>query len=111
MPMYAFELFSIALLVALFWLWYDSTRVREIAIRVARQACQSEGVQLLDETVAVTRIRPARDDDGRFVFHRLYHFEYSDTGSNRKPGSLVALGQDVVAVNIGLRLAQESRVQ
>lgn len=102
-----FELISIALLSALLWFWYDSARVREIAIRVAQRACQAEGVQLLDETVAVSRTRPARDDEGRLVLQRIYRFEYSETGDNRRPGSLVMLGPAVVAVNIGLRLVGE----
>lgn len=99
-----FELLSLALLAALFWFWYDSIRVREIAIRMAKRACQAEDVQLLDETVAVTSTRPARDDDGRFVLRRIYRFEFSDTGNNRRPGSLVMLGPELVTVNIGLRL-------
>jgi hypothetical protein len=101
-----FELLSLALLAALFWLWHDSSRVREISIRVARRACQAEGLQLLDETVAVSSTRPARDDDGRFVLQRIYRFEYSDTGNNRRPGSLVMLGPELVTVNIGLRLVR-----
>lgn len=99
-----FELLSIALLGALLWYWYDSVRVREIAIRVAERACQADCVQLLDETVAVFRTRPARDDEGRFVLRRIYRFEFSDTGTNRRPGSLVMLGQEVETVNIGLRV-------
>ena len=99
-----FELLSIVLLAVLLWFWYVSLKVREIAVRVAERTCQAEGVQLLDETVAVTQTRPARDDDGQFVLRRIYRFEYSDTGNNRRPGSLVMLGQELEAVNIGLRI-------
>jgi hypothetical protein len=102
--MSVFELLSIALIAVLLWFWYDSLKVRETAVRVAERACQAEGVQLLDETVVVTQTRPARDDDGQFVLRRTYRFEYSDTGNNRRPGSLVMVGQEVVAINIGLRI-------
>ncbi|MEW6163594.1 MAG: DUF3301 domain-containing protein [Pseudomonadota bacterium] len=102
-----FEIISIACLGILLWFWQDSIRVREIAVRVAEQACNAECLQLLDETVAVSSTRPARDDDGRLVLRRTYRFEYSDTGNNRRPGSLVMLGPEVVTVNIGLRLAYD----
>ena len=80
-------------------------KVRDIAIGEAREACDREGLQFLDETVATAKIRFVRDDDGRLVLQRIYAFEYSDTGSNRRPGSIVMRGQEVLFVNVGLRLA------
>lgn len=99
-----FEVFSLTLLVALVWLWFDSIKVRDIAIAEARRACATEGLQFLDETVAIASLKPARDDDGRLVLRRAYAFEYSDTGNDRRPGSIVMLGQEVLFVNVGLRL-------
>ncbi len=99
-----FEVFSLTLLVALVWLWFDSIKVRDIAIAEARHACAAEGLQFLDETVAIASLKPARDDDGRLVLRRAYAFEYSDTGNDRRPGSIVMLGQEVLFVNVGLRL-------
>lgn len=106
--MHWFELISILLLAALAWLWFASVKVREIAVRAARQACQTQGCQFLDETVAIANLRTARDDDGRLLLRRTYHFEYSDTGENRRPGSVVMLGQQVVALNIGLCLVRDA---
>lgn len=99
-----FESISIVVLAALAWLWFDSTRVREIAIAEARRACDREGFQFLDETVAISSLKPMRDDDGRLSLRRSYSFEYSDTGNNRRPGSIVLLGQEVLLINVGLRL-------
>lgn len=99
-----FELISITVLAALAWLWFDSTAVREIAVREARKGCAAEGLQFLDETVAIAGLKPLRDDEGRLALHRTYAFEYSDTGNNRRPGSIVLLGQEVVQLNVGLRL-------
>ena len=101
-----FEVISIAFLAALAWLWFDSVKVRDIAVAAARHACTTEGLQFLDETVAIASLQPARDDDGRFVLRRAYAFEYSDTGTDRRPGSIVMLGQAVLFVNVGLRLAE-----
>ena len=103
-----FELVSIALLAALAWLWYDSVQVREVAVRAAKQACIATGFQLLDETVSIAKLRTARDDDGRLLLQRTYFFEYSDTGDNRRPGSIVMLGPQVAAMNIGLHLVVDA---
>lgn len=103
-----FELVSIALLSALAWLWFDSVKAREIAVRAARQACLARGLQFLDETVSIAGLKPERNDDGQLQLRRTYHFEYSDTGDNRRPGSVVLLGQQVVMLNIGLSLVRDA---
>jgi len=103
-----FEIVSIAVLAALAWLWFDSVKVREIAVRAARNACSTEDYQFLDETVAIASLKPVRDDDGRMVLRRSYVFEYSDTGNNRRPGSVVMHGQEVLMVNVGLRVVDDA---
>jgi hypothetical protein len=68
---------------------------------------RSGGLLLLDATVSIASLKLARDDDGRLKLQRAYDFEYSDTGDNRKRGSLVLLGTSVVLLNVGLRLVSE----
>jgi hypothetical protein len=102
-----FEIISIAALLAIAWLWFDSVKVREISVQHAKAACDAEGLQFLDETVAISSLQPARDEEGRFILRRVYSFEYSDTGNDRRPGSIVMLGQNVLFVNVGLRLASQ----
>lgn len=97
------EMIVVMLLVALGWFWLASLRVREAAVKAARVACESEGLLLLDDTVAIAAIRLARNADGRMRLQRTYHFEYSDTGDNRRSGSVVLLGDQVVVFNIGVR--------
>jgi hypothetical protein len=95
------EIVSLALLGALGWFWIDSLKARDAAILAARKACESEGLQFLDETVAIGGLKPARNDDGQLLLRRVYNFEYSDTGDNRRQGSVVLLGQRVMVLNIG----------
>lgn len=106
--MHWFELVSLLILAALAWLWFDSVKVREIAVRAAKQACHAAGFQFLDETVAIAKLGTIRDDDGRLLLRRTYHFEYSETGDNRRPGSVIMLGQQVAALNIGLVLVHDA---
>jgi len=86
------ELLALALAIAAAYLWIDSLRAREHAIAAGRAACARYGVQLLDETVAFARLRPARDDAGRLRLRRTYVFEFSETGDNRRQGAIVMLG-------------------
>jgi len=103
------EIIGIVVLGALAWLWLDSLKAREIAIGAARTACTAEQLMLLDATVAIAGLKPARDDDGRLKLQRVYDFEYSDTGNNRLKGSVVMLGHRVIILNVGLRLAPAVR--
>ena len=99
---------EIALLLvcaAALWLWLDSLKAREAAVAAAREACTLEGLLLLDDTVAIRAIKLVRNEEGRIQFQRAYDFEYSDTGNNRRDGSVVLLGRRVVLFNVGVRSA------
>ena len=83
---------------------HDSLQARDAGVREARTACSDEDLQLLDDTVAIRSLRFARDDGGRLRLQRVYGFEYSDTGDNRREGSVTLLGHDVVMVSLRARL-------
>ncbi|HVS27771.1 MAG TPA: DUF3301 domain-containing protein [Burkholderiales bacterium] len=103
------EIVIILILGGFAWLWFDSLKAREAAIRAARAACAAEGLMLLDYTVAIAGLKLARDEDGRLKLQRAYDFEYSDNGDNRLKGSVVLLGHRVVILNIGLSIAPTVR--
>lgn len=92
------------LLAGVTWAWYDSFRAREAGLKAVRAACAAEGLQLLDDTIALSRLRLRRDERGRLALARVYGFEYSDTGDNRRRGSVHLLGDRVGLMNLGLRL-------
>jgi hypothetical protein len=94
------ELLLLLLLVAGVWFWLDSLKTREIGINAARDACQEDGLQFLDETVVGQGLRFARDDEGRLKLRRIYSFEYSDTGDNRRSGSVTMLGHDIEYLHV-----------
>ncbi len=99
------EKFLLILLALIAWFWHDSLKAREAGIQAVRQACETDGLQLLDETIALASLKPARNGQGRLVLRRVYQFEFSDTGDNRRRGSVHLLGGKVVLLNVGLRLA------
>jgi len=94
------ELISLALLLAIGWLWLDSLKAREAGVLAARKACAAEDLLFLDETVSIESVRFARDDDQRLKLRRVYSFEYSDTGDNRREGSVSLIGTTVVLLNL-----------
>lgn len=92
------EVVAAIVLVTLGWLWFDSLRARESAVRAARLACHADGVQLLDDTVALASIGLLRVDGGQVALRRCYRFEFSDTGNNRLDGSITMKGSIVQAL-------------
>jgi hypothetical protein len=98
------ELLGLIALLLVGWLWFDSLKAREAAVRAARAACEAEGLLFLDDTVGITAIKPARDGAGRLRLQRAYDFEYSDTGNNRIQGGVVMIGNRVMLLNVGSRM-------
>ncbi len=86
---------AIVLIAAGIFLWLDSLRARERAIKAGRAACERYALQFLDETVSFTRMRLRRDADGQLKIARTYTFEFSDTGNNRRHGAIVMLGGEL----------------
>ena len=102
------ELLGLVLLASAGWLLWDNLTARENANAAIRPACAAAGLLFLDDTVALASLRPVRDDEGQLRLRRVYGFEYSDTGDNRRPGSVVMLGQQVVMLNVGLCLVRDA---
>ena len=91
-------LLPLAALMLILWFWIDTLRAREQALQVGRQACREIGAQLLDYSVALRRLRVARDAERRSVWLRTYRFEYSLDGVERLHGSVVLRGRRLETV-------------
>ena len=94
------ELILLLATVAVAWFWLDSLHVRDIAVAAGKQVTQHYQLQLLDDTVAIAKLRTGRDEDGRLRLRRTYHFEVSDTGDNRLTCSITLLGKQVEHIDI-----------
>lgn len=92
------EFAALALFLFGGWIWVDGMRAREVALEVGRRACESEGLQFLDWSVSMSKMRVARSADGRLRVRRVYDFEFSDNGNNRLHGSIVLLGTQLVSL-------------
>ncbi|MHB1085260.1 MAG: DUF3301 domain-containing protein [Thiobacillus sp.] len=96
----SWEIFLLAVFGVLAWYWYAGMQVREQAIAVGRRACGEASLQFLDESVALSKTRFARNSSGQLQFVRDYRFEFSDTGNNRRPGVIRMLGDRVEWVSL-----------
>ena len=96
------EIVSLLVLAAAGWFLWDSLKAREAANSAIRPACRAQGLLFLDDTVALDSIRPVRDDDGRVRLRRVYRFEFSDTGNNRRRGTVALRGAAILHVDLDL---------
>ena len=94
------SLLLLAVLGLGFWFWLHSIRILEIAREAGRQTCNRMDVQFLDDTVASTKLRLARDTNGRRILRRTYRFEFSETGNSRREGEVIMLGDRVESVTM-----------
>ena len=100
MAITAAQFLGVLALVAAAWFAWDSLRVRELANRAMRAACESRGLLFLDDTVALRALRPTRNDHGRMTLQRTFEFAYSTTGYDRRSGRIVMVGSEVESLDL-----------
>lgn len=105
------EIALLVLLALVAWYWMDSLAAREVALNAGRKACEREGLQFLDETVALSQLRLARNEAGTLALQRTFGFEFSDTGNNRRKGHVTLLGREVTMLYTGLQLVMEGQTR
>jgi hypothetical protein len=81
---------------AVVWIWMDALDAREQAIRFGREICREAGVQLLDQSVALSRLRIVRVESVPTLVRR-YSFEISLDGADRHRGHLELRGRELGA--------------
>jgi len=87
------NLFVFLLLATAAAWWWRAHGIRERALQLARQHCARQGVELLDENVALRRLRLRRGANGMLCLAREYGFEFTASGQDRYDGSITMLGQ------------------
>jgi Protein of unknown function (DUF3301) len=98
-------LLVVAALALLGFFWHSSLAARELANRLAGEACAAANVQMLDGTVAIHRLSVVRAGDPPVAWHRTYVFDYTADGYSRQRGFVVLTGDRVDTVGLGPRAA------
>ena len=89
------EIALLALMIAVGWFWLDSMDKRERAILLGRELASRFNLQLLDETVACSKLWFGRNNRGHIQFLRTYEFEVSANGADRLHCHLILLGNQL----------------
>jgi len=81
------------------WLWH-AHGLRERALELVKQHCARNGLLLLDDNVALRRIRLLADSLGRKRLARLYQFEFTVTGEQRHLGCITLFGRHLGGIQL-----------
>lgn len=95
------NLLAILLLLFLGWFWLDSLRAREIATGICKAACEQRDLQFLDQAVALRRLGVSWRSEG-IRLRRVYRFDFSEAGIERRSGYLVLRGLTLEDLSFGL---------
>jgi Protein of unknown function (DUF3301) len=80
--------------------WHHHRARHEIAIEFCKRACRNLGVQLLDDTVSLTRLRPCRDNRRNLTLCRVYTFDYTVDRVNREQGYIRMVGKEMDMIKL-----------
>jgi len=99
------EILGLILLALLVGLWINGARAREQAVRHCGRACRDQGVQFLDETVALVRLGLVWTRQG-LRLRRTYRFDFSVQGAERHSGEIRMVGTQLERFSLGLLLGE-----
>ncbi|HAF00929.1 MAG TPA: DUF3301 domain-containing protein [Methylophilaceae bacterium] len=94
------EIILLIILILGAWFWLDSVAKREIAVNFGQSLANRCQLQLLDETVACTKMSVGRDSRGHAQFQRFYEFEVTANGTERMQCHLQLLGDQLISWHI-----------
>jgi len=100
-----FTLFSLLLASVGVIYWFSASEVREAARAYAQAACARGGVQLLDSSVVLRRIRLRRGSRGLHI-ERRFSFEFSPDGVSRVRGWIDMAGRQLVSATVPFSVNQ-----
>lgn len=95
-------LVGLFILAAIGWGWRESLRAKESAVDACRHFCRSHDLQLLDDTVSLSRFELMRSNRRLFGIRRVYEFEFSPNGAERRIGSVTITEYGVESVYLPL---------
>ena len=86
-------LFWATIAAALISFWWQSDKIKSVALQFVTQHCKTKGLQLLDQTMVLSGLWPVRGESGSLVLRRRYSFEFTSTGSERYTGTVELQGR------------------
>ncbi len=93
-------LFIVFLIVLVSYFIWKGMVERENTLMAIRQHCRQQGLQLLDENIALHRLWFKRDASGQLRSWRSYRFEFSSMGDERYQGKVDVLAGRVIDIQL-----------
>jgi len=90
------EILYFVILGFIVWFWRDSLQAKELAVSASTRACKQINAQLLDQTVVLTKLRLCRTNTGTMSLCRLYIFDFTLDGEERREGTITMKGQRIL---------------
>lgn len=73
--------------------WWHAYGIKQLALKQAQVYCDKMNLQMLDESIALGRVRWRRDTDGKLAMVRIFRFEFASTGDERYRGEIIMHGR------------------
>ena len=89
-----------ALVILIVWYWVKGREIKDLALQATRKYCNELSLMLLDQTVALKRVRVVRDARGQLCIERCFHFDFTSSGDDRYQGKIVMHGQTVASIKL-----------
>lgn len=96
------------LILAAFYFWHNALRARERARALGHTLCSRAGLQLLDQTVALRRVRVQRIPGHSLRLLRCYGFDVSTDGNDRRHGSLDMIDGEITSYDLPVHEATQA---
>ena len=80
--------------------WLRARDLKQLAFIEASKYCKNLDLALLDESVALKSLRPARNSKGRLLLSRVYQFDFTANGEDRYQGEIILVGKQVLQVKL-----------
>jgi len=100
-------LFWLTCIVALISFWWQSDKVKILAMNLVLQYCPQQQLQLLDQTMVLKGVWPQRDASGSLRLRRRYAFEFTSTGEARYAGLVELIGRKLQRIELEAHILPE----
>jgi hypothetical protein len=80
--------------------WWQSDKIKGLALSFVYQYCKDQNLQLLDQTMVLKGLWPYRDDQGSLRLRRRYGFEFTSTGQERYEGIISLAGMRMLSLDL-----------
>lgn len=89
--------------------WWQSDKIKNMALSQVLQYCQQQQLQLLDQTMVLKGLGLGRNDSGILQIQRRYAFEFTSTGEERYAGLVELSGSKLRHIELAPHILPEER--